>query len=87
LACAAAASGKTAADGEDSDENADRRCSWRELGQHSDLSDWWMSEELDGVRAYWTETIPFAPGQSLHAPHGSSKDCPMCRSTVNSAPT
>jgi len=63
-------SGRTAADGQDSDENAGPPLLLAESWDNAtDLSDWWMSEKLDGVRAYWDgKQFLSRQGNLYHAP-------------------
>src|SRR5467141_1278265 len=62
--------GKTGAHGEDSDENAGPPLLLAESWDNAaDLSDWWMSEKLDGVRAYWDgKQFLSRLGNLYHAP-------------------
>src|SRR5213594_3631469 len=63
--------GKTGADGStDSDENAGPPLLLAESWDNAtDLSDWWMSEKLDGVRAYWDgKQFLSRLGNIYHAP-------------------
>src|SRR6266481_317255 len=54
----------------------------------TDLTNWWMSEKLDGMRAYGTaNNFSRARATSITRPIGSSKAFPQCRSTVNSGST
>lgn len=51
----------------------------------TDLSDWWMSEKLDGVRAYWDGKQFISRQGNLTTPRlGSLKGCLQFRSMVNS---
>ena len=43
----------------------------------ADLSDWWMSEKLDGVRAYWDgEKFLSRQGNQFHAPDWFTEGLP-----------
>ena len=49
-----------------------------------DLAGWWLSEKLDGVRAYWDgKSLISRLGNRFHAPTGSSRACPTSRSTAS----
>jgi len=50
-----------------------------------DLTGWWMSEKLDGVRAYWNGTSFLSRlATPSRRPIGSSRDCRNIRSTASS---
>jgi DNA ligase-1 len=49
-----------------------------------DVTGWWMSEKLDGVRAYWNgEAFVSRLGNVYHAPPGSLARLPATRSTAS----
>ncbi len=49
-----------------------------------DLTGWWLSEKLDGVRAYWDgKSLMSRYGNRFHAPTGSSKACPTSPSMAS----
>jgi DNA ligase-1 len=51
---------------------------------HLDLTDWWMSEKLDGVRAYWDgREFRSERGTSSTPRPDSSRTSPTRRSTAN----
>ncbi|MBC8259685.1 MAG: DNA ligase [SAR324 cluster bacterium] len=45
--------------------------------QQEDISQWWISEKLDGVRAIWNgKTLNFRSGKLIHVPEWFSKNFP-----------
>ena len=49
----------------------------RSWDQKVDISGWWMSEKLDGVRGYWTgKQLVSRSGIPFHAPQWFTKNFP-----------
>ena len=58
------------------------------LGNDLDLTGWWMSEKLDGVRAWWTAGSSFRGSvMSTMLPTGLLPACPPYRLTANCGST
>lgn len=61
--------GKSKGEGEDSEEAGPPLLLAESWDNSADLSDWWMSEKLDGVRAYWDgKQFLSRQGNVYHAP-------------------
>ncbi len=85
LGSLAPAAAKTAHEGEDNAPQLLLANSWE---NDVDLTGWWMSEKLDGVRAWWDgKQFLSRQGNVFHAPIGSSPACPRCRWTANCGST